>query len=112
VAREQSLAALARLKSAPSGGEITGKVLWDRGTLKKTIVLVTVTGTASYSAVADTNGRFRILTVPGEYRVHLTSEGWTFSPPGFSYEDPDTVKLQNGQCADIWFEAAPEQKQP
>ncbi len=108
--RHKTLAAIARVRQARRGGEMTGKVFFENGPVKTPSVQVNVTGTANYSALTDKNGRFRIATIPGEYKLQANPDGWLFSPPDFSYENIDHIKIQNGQCADVWLYATPQKK--
>jgi hypothetical protein len=106
--RARTLAAIARVEQARGRGEITGRV-FSRGTpLSKPPMKVLATGTANYSVLTDRNGRFRISIVPGDYKVRLAADGWTVRPYLMSYEDPDKIRIHDGQCADIWFEAVRE----
>ena len=54
---------------------------------------------------AETNavGKFEMRVAPGKYQVRALSPGKTFVADEFTYEDPDSVLLENGGCAQVQF---------
>ncbi len=69
-------------------------------------------GGQSYEGRANENDFFRIHVPAGRYRVLVSLDGWTFKKDSImSYEDPADIRIENGWCAQVVFEAKPNAKQ-
>lgn len=68
-------------------------------------------GKQYFTGRVDENGLFKIHVPAGHYRVHVVLDGWKFERDRFmSYEDPTDLKIENGWCAQLVFQAAQESR--
>jgi hypothetical protein len=63
---------------------------------------------ATYKASTDRMGRFRIEVPPGDYMVEPVQPPLSFKVDELSYENPQNLKMQAGNCAQVQFTAASE----
>jgi hypothetical protein len=55
------------------------------------------------TAETKPDGTFEIQVASGKYQVLAVSPGRTFMADDLTYEDPDSVVLENGGCAQVQF---------
>jgi hypothetical protein len=92
------------------GGVIQGRISddgsWPRFPWQADLsgVTIQVRGDKSeYTTVTNRVGDFKIHVPPGNYAVLPVRAGWTFKKDFESYEDPSTVKIETGGCAQVQF---------
>ena len=71
-------------------------------------VTVKLEGEGRSRTVPLENREFKVRVEPGTYTVTPAHAGWTFKKDDFSYDDPEKVRIQPGQCAQIQFQARPQ----
>ncbi len=98
-----ALSEIADIKKALGGGVIHGVIRGE--TLSTTIsgVRVEARGTAGlYTATTNEEGEFQLNVPAGRYVVRVPDErGIAFSTSDFSYEDPRSIRIEPGGCAQI-----------
>ncbi len=101
------------LRHAHGPGMIRG--LASRQELDKPVagVHVEAKGAAGvYRAVTNETGAFRIQVPPGDYSVAVIDNRRLFSKEDISYEDPQSIQIWPGGCAQIQFVQSGTRKSP
>jgi hypothetical protein len=101
---------LSWIKNSPAAQMIEGEIASEESLPDS--VVVKVTGEGKTRTVPVENRRFRLRVEPGSYLVEPVQPGWQFHGDEFSYDDPQKIKVEAGQCAAIQFQAAPEKPAP
>jgi len=94
---------------SPVGGDIGGILeSYGDGTYNLGGIVVSAENSkGKYHATTSSDGSFHIHAPAGTYRVKADSPSLEIFPYGLSYESPGYLKLENGGCADLVFEARP-----
>ncbi len=90
-----------------NGGLIQGKVVAVQSQLgTKGGVKIQIHGASrDYEAMTDQYGEFKVHVPAGQYEAHATHGGWVIKADVLTYEDPAKIKIENGGCAQLQFEA-------
>jgi hypothetical protein len=56
-----------------------------------------------FYAVTNNKGEFQINVPAGKYVVSVNEPGLSYRPFEFSYEDPDNLQIQPGDCGQVQF---------
>ena len=67
------------------------------------VVATSKTNGKHFEAKTRTDGGFSLTVPPGEYSVAIEAKAKTYVAGDLSYEDPKSVKLEKGGCAQIEF---------
>jgi hypothetical protein len=105
----KQLQELEKLRRPGPGGWVEGRVVsrskdgW--APVPAASLLVSSENGETRSARADARGSFHVLLASGSYRIVASSPNWLIKPFDLSYDDPDKISIQNGQCAQVLFVA-------
>lgn len=98
---------LGRLKRPERGGWLEGQVVSRGGhgwaPIPRALLLVSSGNGNTKRAYADASGEFRVSVASGNYRVVVSAPGWLIKPFDLSYDDPERLSIQDGQCAQMLF---------
>jgi hypothetical protein len=93
--------------SSLQGGLITGEVTSGQDAIANAkIIAISKSNGKHFETRSSVQGAFTLNVPPGEYSVQVKSSGKAFSADDFSYEDPKSIKLEDGGCAQIEFGTA------
>ncbi len=93
---------IARIRAGKTREAIEGYVA-SEDPLPETVT-VKVEGTGKSRTVPVENREFKVRVEPGTYLVTPTAAGWSFNKDDFSYDDPQKIRIQAGQCAQVQFQ--------
>ena len=98
--------------SRRDGGLIQGSITGiPAGPNRPKIRIESKDGGQSFAGRANEIGFFRVHVPPGNYRVVVSLDGWTFERDVvMSYEDPADMHIENGWCAQLVLEAKAKSK--
>lgn len=98
------IAAIESAKRHTGDALIGGMVSTDSWTTGVPDATVTVTGKHIHlSTTTDQKGNFEFRVPPGHYEVQAAQTGSVFDPNPLSYENPSSLKLAAGGCAQVQF---------
>jgi len=100
---------LAGMQSA-HGGDIGGLVRFSDAEPDKGVagVEIVVKGNGhTYVARTNSDGRFHVHVPAGQYVAHVNSAKWTARTDDYSNDRAESIKVENGGCADVTFLASP-----
>ena len=87
---------------AGKGREAIQGFIASEETLPEDVIVKITGGTARTISVG--NREFKVRVQPGTYVVTPMHPGWQFEKDAFSYDDPQTVKIEPGRCAQVQFQ--------
>jgi hypothetical protein len=109
---ERSRAALEHIEAIDPGSnraKIFGSVVGPSIPYPVTGVQIQVRGPGGTNTIdTEKDGSFELRVAPGKYQLRALSPGKTFVASEFTYEDPDSLLLENAGCAQVQFIEAPD----
>jgi hypothetical protein len=93
---------IGRINSGKSLERIEGFIASDQSLPR---VTVKVEGGAKSYTVVSENREFKLRLEPGTYVVTPILPGWQFEKDALSYDDPQKIRIEPGQCAQVQFQA-------
>lgn len=104
-----SIRQIEAIDNSTSGGEIRGRIV-NRSHSSHSLRGVQVLAQGAqeeYKTVTDDSGWFCMAVPSGQYVVRVVSPDWSFRVYELSYDNPDDIKIEDGSCTAIQFQATP-----
>ena len=100
----KALNAIERINAGQKGGFVTGSIAHDSSRSPLAGILVLVRSQEhTYQTTTTKDGTFKVRVPPDKYTVKVRRPGWLFRKDDFTYEDPRSIEIQMGSCAQIQF---------
>lgn len=99
-----ALAEIRRLRSTHGNGRIEGGL---DNVLIQGIHVMAISKAGSFRAETDEKGHFKIKVPPGHYRLIVRDPELAFVPMDLSYENPRSIRVTQGACAQVQFSVRP-----
>ncbi len=99
-----ALSEISAIKAARGGGVIHGVVSEQALSTPIRGVHVEARGaTGRFAATTNEKGEFQLNVPAGRYVVRADKDGFTFDTADISYQDPRSIRIEPGGCAQVQF---------
>lgn len=108
-----TLRQIAAIQASHNGGVIHGVISQQAQSVPVSDVQVEARGAnRHYTATTNFKGEFEIRVPAGHYAVRAIKAGFSFATADVSYENPDSVQIESGGCAQVQLVGVGENSRP